>query len=336
MVSCTSDIRLGSEQFDYLTELEVRTAWRTLTDTAALRMPRQVIHKYDLQHRKYDDIVRRGDKVDLQWGYDYNHPHRFQGYVTGNKPGMPMVIEMEDEMFRLKERSVDPKAFTGTVQVDDILKYIGVTDYELIGQVGVLGDFSIGQDMTAAKVLLKLKDSIGFPVFYRDGRLHVGDPYQAQKPRVVNLKFGENVVDWNLEFKHADDIKLKVIAISKLKNGKKLKVILGDKDGEVHTLNFEPLDKETLKLRAKALFGKLKYTGYRGDLTLFGEPYVQHGEVVNFMDDEQEILGKYWTDAVNRTSNMVGVRQKVKIGVIADGGQEALMDEYTSKIQVIG
>ena len=337
MVRCGSNITLGKINFDFLTELTVKTAWRTMTDTAVITLPRAVINRYNLQHKRYVDIVKRGDAVSLAWGYDNNFLQGFAGFVTGNKPGMPMTIEMEDQMFQYKEQSVAPKSWSGTVQVSDVLTYLGITSFNLIGEIGIIGGFSITlKESTVSKVLVKLKDSIGFPIFFRDGVLNVGDPYQVQNPTIVNLQIGYNVIDWKLEFKDAADISLKVIAISNLANGKKLKVILGDPHGEVHTLNFGPLDVNTLILRAKALFSRLKYSGFRGTVTLFGEPYIQHGDIANFLDPENEITGQYWVDAVERKTGLGGIRQVVTIGVTADGQQKDLMQQYEQNIQALG
>jgi hypothetical protein len=177
----------------------------------------------------------------------------------------------------------------------------------------------IASKITGAQLLNQIKSDFGFPSFIRNGKLVVGKQYadSGYKHHVVTFDnaTNSNVADNSLEFTSKDDVKIKVTAISNLPSGEKHEVELGDPDGESRTLNFYDISEADLKAIAEKEMDRLQYDGYRGDLTLFGEPYVEHGDVIQLQNDqESDKTGSYWVDGVTYKFGVGGIRQSVKLG----------------------
>jgi hypothetical protein len=305
-----SQIILGSGfQWDFVTETETTSTWKQFTDTTIVKMPRKVLHV--LKAGKLELAAKRGDTIVIKHGYNGELKEVFNGYISFVKPTVPVELMGEDEMFMLKQRSVTPASFPtvnvsdpelteSSVSVADILKHIGITNYSLLGDISFLGSFEIGADIkNAAQVLEKLKTTLSMPSFFREGVLVIGKQYDPARAKKVQFEFGWNIISHSLEYRRKDEIKLKVKATSHLTDGSKLEVTVGDSDGEERTLNFYNLTTEELKAAATNEMEQLKYDGYRGKFTAFGEPFVRHGDIVELSDpEEQEKDGKYFVDKV--------------------------------------
>jgi hypothetical protein len=135
----------------------------------------------------------------------------------------------------------------------------------------------------------------------------VGLPYGSkdlllEPPVVYHLQ--KNVKSNSLQYKSADDVRIKIKAISKRKDAKDLKVEVGDQDGEVRTRHYYEIDNEELIKNANADLKAIKVDGYSGDIVGFGLPNkVRHGMQASIIDESYEqrtdsVL--YHIDAVER------------------------------------
>ena len=76
-------------------------------------------------------------------------------------------------------------------------------------------------------VLQKLKESYGLAMYFRGKVLYVGLPYSEQvtaevdEPVIYDLQ--RNILSTELEYRRQEDIKIRLKAISYLKNNKKIK-----------------------------------------------------------------------------------------------------------------
>lgn len=314
-VSARTYIELGQYVYGYVCEVKVKSTWKNLTDTCTITMPKKAVHVRG--KKATQDLIKVGDKALVKFGYDNNLVERFKGYVSSVKPGMPMEFKLEDEMYNLKRMPVENKSWEDNVKVEDVLKYIGVKKYKLIGNgsIDIQGSFTLQDCKNAAQALIHLKDALPIAFFFRNGTLIVGDPYKVSNPKKVYLTFGYNVIDHSLEFKSKDDVKIKVEAISKHDTGKDVKVVVGDSGGETHTYHVGMNLKEAdVRKIAEANLDKFKWSGWRGKVTLFGEPVVNHGDIAVFNDPDKEIEGSYWIDEVESSSGTGGIRQELLIG----------------------
>jgi hypothetical protein len=302
-------IIIGSLTFKWVNNLEVESAFELFTDTAMIKLPAHLkINKDELLN-----YINFGDKVIVKVGYNNNLTEIFSGYVTDIKPSLPIEIACEDEMWKLKQETVTASGRNMTV--GKLLKqyYASYTHKYLDVQ---LGTFYI-DNLNKVKILEQLKSDFGLFSFFRDDTLYVGlqyDPDIAQKHTFV---LDYNIADDSLEFKRKEQVKLKVKAVSNNKDGSKTEIELGDESGDQRTLNFYNLTKSQLQEHATRELERLKYDGWRGDFTAFGEPLVKHGDIVKLKklnDEKSEKSGEYWVDKVVYSFGVDGFRQKITLG----------------------
>lgn len=304
-------IELEKFDFKYVCELQIEKSWKNFTSTASVKFPRKIKDRDKL----LQDLVKRGDSIDISIGYDDTLINRFTGYVTSVKPTIPIEITCDDGMFLLKQKSVAPKSWK-TCTVNDVLDYCGITNYDTLGTIQ-LGTFQVTPAMSnVVKVLEAIKDQTRLSVFMRSGKVIIGKQYDKTTANTHTFKFRYNIIEHDLSFKRKDEIKLKVTAISNKSDGTKIEVKVGDTEGEERTLNYYNLSESQLKDIATTEIDKLKYDGYRGKFTVFGIPAVEVGDIIDLKDDEYpERAGMFWVDAIEIKAGFgIGIRQEITLG----------------------
>jgi hypothetical protein len=312
-------IKIGSLTLDFFSELEIRSDWRLMTDTATIKIPKKVfIRGADLQHQKIADVIKTGDKVVIQLGYNGNLRTEFVGYVGRSpKPSIPIEITCEDEMFKLKRKTINQKVFDNG-KVSDLVKYIApeyeaeVFDSELGTNYSCL-NAAVG---TPAQALKQLEDVFGLKSFFRlvpDASsengvkqiLVVGRPYSTtdlNSAPVVTYELRDNTKADSLEYQFAEDRLLQVRGICKVDNGSDLKFDYPADftEGDTVTVDYYGISQAELERQVKADYIKLKADRYRGDITGFGIPFTRHGMAVNVVDSWYEKRGNvlYFIDSV--------------------------------------
>ena len=329
MPQIISNILIGDYAFDYVHKGSIKSDWRTMTNTAKLEYPRALKTRDNLQ---IDQALKIGDAVSISIGYDNNPVQRFTGYVSQIGAATAICeITCEDEMWKLKQTSLT-KSWPNTT-VDEIIGYIkqktnATWNYEILGDSIAVDGFKTNklgaakvEKLSAAKMLLKLKDDFGIYSFFRNGKLIVGKPYEpdSSKWNRVALAYGQNVVSWkDLTYKRASEVSLKVTCVNHLSTGKKKEIIVGDDTGESRTLDFYNLSDATLKTIANEMLAKLKYDGYRGKIHLLGEPYITDGDVADvtsWLYPERD--GSFFVDAVETEFTHKTIKQAVTLGPLA-------------------
>lgn len=303
--------------------VKVESSWRNLTGKATVQLPGYWLFKSNKLRIK--DWLRRGDPITIELGYNKQLVTEFTGYVTEVKPGIPVTLNCEDEMYRLKRYPV--KCSYNGVRLPQLLKDICPPGTQIDALDTQLGHFK-ASNVTVAKVLEKLKELYGFVSYFRDGILYCGKVYR--QGTTDNRKTAFNfqrpgpgaVLDDRLEYRTADDLHVIVQATSHQLKGKDLKVTVGDTtelDAEQRTLNYFNLASEAdLKATALRDVQKLKVQGYKGSFTSYGLPSVQHGELVGISNTEySERDGDFFIDATAKTFESGGYRQEITLGSAA-------------------
>lgn len=320
MLRLNCHITIGPLELDFVREIRIESTWQKLTDTCVLELPRRALV---LGGRDLPDAVKVGDRVVVRYGYDGTLRTEFTGYVVGIKTGPPAEIQCEDDMYLLKRKPLT-HSFR-SVSLQGLLEYVrnqnGLTfPIQALGTAS-LGKFTINQ-ATGAQVLDALRKDYGIRCFFRGGTLVAGDPYKAidTAPRHRAI-FRQNIVRHDLQYVRAQDVRIKVRAISHVESKRKgsrkrISKEFGDLvDGELRTLNFVGVSEADLETRARAELARLRFDGYRGGLTTFGVPFVEHGDIVEVLDpDYPERDGAFSVDKVEKIFGLGGSRRVVKLG----------------------
>ena len=96
-----------------------------------------------------------------------------------------------------------------------------------------------------------------------------------------------------------------------LPDNSKIEVEVGDTEGDVRTLHFYNLAKAELEKIAEESIKTLRYDGYSGSFLTFGQPMVNHGDIVEIEDLKYNRAGQYLVKRVLRTFGAQGYRQKI-------------------------
>lgn len=303
-------------------------------------------------------LLLRGDSVSVEWGYSFFKSDdginfdrntiitqvvkRFDGFITRIKNSTPFEIECRDNMYKLQQSPVESKEWlvdNKTYTVEKMLKEMmskstieGVKDFviETDNYQHSIGKVS-WSNFTIAQVLDDLKKTYHLESFFRGNKLRVGVIRYYPEDRVNHqIHFQKNVVDDNLDYQRADDVRIGIIAksinkvelVSTNSAGKQrtkhqqLSVTVGDTDGELRTLFFWGVsDTATLKKLAEKKLPYIKYEGFRGSFTTFALPKIKHGDSVEFTDDVlPERNGIYMVKAVEDIGSVEGgIKQRVSI-----------------------
>lgn len=238
-----------------------------------------------------------------------------------------------------------------------------------------LGAFKL-QNKTPVKFLEMLRDDYGLYSFVRYKNLgtdeapdytpflHIGTEY----PRVVDKKgffrFYDNIIEDDLVYKEYQDINIQVkYVLQGLKEEDKIEIVIPSNDvklpesDDVEVLEYKYFDptfkkdssdefsiqdgnnklKEKLQELAQNKLYQLKYTGFRGSFTTFGDvlytttlgdkvgDFIRHGDVIELKEQQKQgIIADikrtdqlYFVDAVNYKFGLKGFRQEIHLGVSA-------------------
>lgn len=276
--------------------VKVKGSWKMLTDTASIILPRNVTY---FDKHKPKEVFQNGDPVLIELGYNGIYQKEFEGYVTRVSAGIPIVIECQDEMWKLKRLPVNislPKT-----SLKDLLQAIAPT-YDIDALEIEIGAQRFSKT-TVAQVLEYLKQDYSLYSYMKEKQLVVGKIYQDDTGDPVELHLEKNIVDNALNYKRKEDVLIKINAVSTLSNGTKIQVTVGDDDGEERQLSyFGIILKADLTILAQADLKKYKVDGYDGSVETFGIPFIKHGDKVDLQSDlYPDRAGIYYVESVETT-----------------------------------
>lgn len=270
MYVLTAKIEIAGEHvfvLDKVMEVEITRDSDKLTDECRLTLPKTIRlnGRNGLQ-------VRRGDTVKVWLGYDRNPQLAFMGYVRDVGAQTPVVITCEDEMFRLKQQPAQKKSYR-SVDLVTLLEEQNIG----CGMV-VMGEQNLGQYRVKADTVAGLLDDLaryGIRSFFRCDNgvpvLYSGVLFENGNNPVQVFATGLNIIsDNNLKWQKAEDVHLRVKAVSLMPDNQSVTVEIGDEDGECRTLHVYNKSKEELKAWAEQEVKRLKCDGLTGSFTTFG------------------------------------------------------------------
>lgn len=291
---------------------KIESSWKNLTDTAEFTIPRKV---KDFDRNGVSEWFREGDPVEIWLGYDGvdNLVKEFQGYIKQVPAGIPLVITCEDEMYKLKRRTVSISK--KDCELKELLEEIA-PDYTVVCDEGVkLGNVRYSK-MTAGQVLEALQDN-GIYSWFVGGELHA---YEVSRSDIDPVRILlERTVSEGLKQK---EIEKTIVALSLIRRkGKRTNVEYGDDQaGKRIKKEISGIEMSEAELRAEAkrMYELATTPGLDGDITLFGLPRLQHGMIVDMYSElYKEKNGKYYVDSITKTFDKNGYRQVCKLGMQA-------------------
>ncbi len=300
-----------SWSLDFVTAVEITRDTEKLTSEAKITLPKKM--KWD---GSADIPVRRGDSVRISLGYDDNLQLAFVGYVRDVGFKTPIVITCEDDMFKLKQMPAKKKAYR-SVTLETLLKDQGITyRLNIMGEQS-LGAYRVTAD-TVASLLGKLSEQ-GVRSFFRyengEPVLYCGMLFERDSTPSQVFKTGLNIIsDQSLQQQKAENMRLRVKAVSLMPDNKKIKVEVGDADGEHRTLHTYNKTESELRAWAEQEIKRLKRDGLTGSFTTFGASLVDCLDAIGLIIDGKK-AGVYQVKKNVIKYGTSGYRQEITLGL---------------------
>ena len=290
----------------------ITSAWKQLTDTAEVVLPRKI---RTFEGKQLQEVFNPGDPIRIALGYNGELTEEFSGYVLSVSRGIPVTIRCEDEMYKLKRKTVSYSR--KSVTLGQMLKDL-IPEYEIETSYGKteLGAVRYS-NMLISAILDDIQKKTGLYCFFRNNVLHVGNAYSDKELESVNIHLERNAVSQDLQQSGGD---YEVTAIALLNGGKKMEAQAGTKGAESFRFTLDSKDEkitaDVLNETAKRIYENLKKQKYKGGIELFGVPVVRHGMVLELKSEvTPEMDGKYLVEKVEKTfSDNATYRQKVDLG----------------------
>lgn len=300
--------------FEKITACEIVRDSEALTTTCKLILPRKVKWKGETSNP-----IKRGDKISVWLGYDDNLQLAFTGYVLRKGFKAPIEIFCEDEMFMLKQTPCVKKSYKN-VDIHTLLKEQGLP-YD----IKVLGEQNIGQYRVnfenVAELLAHLKEN-NIRTFFRleDGKpvLYCGVLFDHGNEMRQVFATGVNIIsDSSLDEQRAEDVTIKLrVGSLQPDNKKKIKVEIGDPDGEKRTLHCYGKTEAEAKAWGEQELERLKRDGLTGSYQTFGHVLLDVLDVIGIKIDGER-KGKYQVHKNTITYGSSGFRQDITLGARA-------------------
>lgn len=312
MLVLRANITIGDLVFAYANHVDIKSSWNLLTDTGSITLPRTL----SLDGVELKSLIKVGDSVAISLGYNGDIWPVFTGYVTRLSADIPFSVSVEDEMWKLK-RAKPVSASWRSISLQEMLAAVlpAGTQYQAVDMS--LGQFRVS-NATPSQVLQGLREYYQLFSYFQDGILKVGFAYSQTSGSHHELHMQKHVVNNNLEYRLAGDVKLLVRATAVSPSGAQTTVEVGDPDGELRSLHYYDVSGDDLKRLAESEITRLSGEGYKGSLVTFGQPQVKHGDTIELKDDlYPERTGTYFVDEVGTSFGLGGYRQRIKLGAKA-------------------
>ena len=298
-------------QLPFATAVEIERDTDKLTADCKVTLPKKL--KWDGESTV---PVRRCDAIKVWLGYDDNLQLAFQGFVRDVGFKTPCVLTCEDDMFKLKQAKTQKKAYK-SVTIEQLLK-----DQQTGYTVKVMGEQALGAYRVTADTVAALLGHLhenGIRSFFRyeDGTpvLYCGVLFERGATVSQVFSTGINIIsDRSLEQQKAEDMRLRVKVVSlQADNKKKIKVEVGDADGEHRTLHCYGKTEAEAKAWGEQEIKRLKRDGLTGSLTTFGYKLVDLLDTVGVKIDGNK-MGTYQVKKNKIKFGTGGFRQELTLG----------------------
>ncbi len=320
------EILIGQFVFRQVNEVEIEKSWRSLGNTAMIRLP-NLPGAYQ-NKSLLEEKLTTGSPVQITLWYMDEQAHvEFTGYVSRVKAVIPFEIECEDEIYWFKRTPIK-KTWKEKTNLKEVVRYLvdevnakhkaSITLSGNLPTVKFNDGFVIQSGNTAATALQKLKEEYGLVSYFREKELFTGLSEQQNFGR-VKYSLAWNVIENDLIFQRAEDTIIKIKAVGFTQDNKKItpKKEVGDADGELRTVHYYNVttEAELLKLAENDL-QKYKYEGFKGSLTGFLIPFAEPLMTCDLIDPTYNgsRSGLYQTDSVKISFGQNGARRTVELG----------------------
>jgi len=249
---------------DFVNDYNFKDSWDKLTGTGKLVLPKNIHVTDAVTLRRFplfgvnknvggfnsEPIIKRGDKITIEqkyiyWDENINQKDTptveiFSGYVSKVGTGMPIELEIENNMWQLKQIPMKNQVFKLGTSLEKIFtEALAGTQFT----VNYLTDTTITFDNqllsvnneTVAQFLARLRKDYFLYSYFRGSELRIGSKvYIESEAKTKIFNFQENIIEYSdLKYNRKDDVVLSAVASNHIEvaTGKTTK------DGKAKTKN---------------------------------------------------------------------------------------------------
>lgn len=326
-------ITIGDKKIiNYVQSVEVESRRNEFTDKATIVLSNNIAELGG----KVSEVFKLGDKVTIEMGYFPNIDTRFNGYISEIIPDRTCTIVCEDESYIYKRDSIGQNISQNNTTTTELFEEI----YKALKLVfkAKIGDWRVSKNASVVDILNKMRQQLSIYSYWRNDKLIVGGGLNEEdiEPRVIIADFQGNVPEGesSINLKEATSEQVIVKGESKKRDGSKIivygtyskgnEIVLSDtlpvKGRVTSNINLgenDSIDKETLQDAVTRKLQAISYTGVNGNVTIYGEPAVRHGDNVRLKDATRpEIDGLFkCVGVVTSFSVDNGFRQNLELGI---------------------
>lgn len=276
--------------FNVAETIHIENSTEKISDTAIVTLPREFKqlqennNSISIAKKRLLDFIKVGDSINIQSGYDGDLDTEFQGYIARIGAEIPIELECEDEMYKLKKMEPINKTFSD-ISLKKFLQFIA-PGYEIECFETHLGKIAL-ENVTPYAALLEIKSQYPFKFFFRDKTLVAGLSNDFNSLGKHEFNLNRNVrKGGDLKYASKEDRQFRVKAISKQKGtSKEITYEFGEKGDSERTLHCPlNLNKEQLQKYAEDFIKKLCYDGYGGGFLSWCYPRTKAGDSAELTD----------------------------------------------------
>jgi len=324
MLRLQSEITINEITFNAVVRVEIESTWENLTDNCIIELP----NNFKREGRNItvgdEGFFKRGDAITVKLGYFPNIETVFEGYIRKIFVDNVIIIEAEDEAFKLKQNSIT-KSYK-SVDLSTLISDVAPIEVNVVNSE--LGAFRITR-ATTAKVLEELKKTYGLVSYIKNKILRVGLAYYPDESKEITLDFENTIIENNLEFTEANELPLYIVGTTATSDPKKplIRYAYYNDKQEIIVADTPPNIGEPEKFTIKTAIPQADLDNYitrrlekrmsegtRGDVVTFLQPSIEHGDTVTLISRKfPERNGSFLVKKVVKTFGLDGGRQIVTL-----------------------
>ncbi len=319
-VNIDISVKIGDYEITNLNSISIENTLNSLTDKAKVVLPREfrLNTQTDLKGKHLLNFIIKDMPVSISFGYDGKLEEEFSGYITSIGAEIPIVIDCEDEMSKLKKTKKFNLQYD-QVNLEELLKEIAPS-YDVVSSDISLGKLSI-ENATAFEILEDLR-KFGIKCWFEGKTLKAGTVLSLKSNNTHSFEFSKNIrQSSDLAYVEKDKKQINIKAIS-LQKGSSEKLIyeFGENINGERTLHAPlNLSQSELKQWAEDYYNNIVFDGYEGNLDSWCVPRTKAGDTLSLTDPNYptgERDGNFLIEAVNIDLNAtVGIKRSNKISI---------------------
>lgn len=326
-------------QFYVAKSIKIESTIEKFADIASIELPREFKNavennkRLSIERKNLLEFIKVGDSIVIEFGYNGDLATEFTGYISDLGAEIPIVIDCEDEMYKLKKMPLINHTFK-SANLKEVLQFIA-PGYQINALDMPLGKYMI-ERATPYKVIEDLKDKYGVRCFFKGKVLYAGLTVDFKPQTKHKFIFGKNIRESSdLKYKVKSSRKRYVKAVSMQKGSANKKVTyefgdVGESEISLHApLN---LNQEQLKTWAEKYYNSIVFDGYEGSIDSWFYPRTEVGDSAEIIDPNYPDgyrNGQYFIDGVTTTvDDSGGIQRQNKISFKIKSNEEYNRPNY--------